>query len=199
MAVQDATNIIWLDLEMTGLDEQVERILEVSVVVTTGHSLQILSKASVVLKTEASVLAKMGAWCINTHTKSKLVEDCQQPADIVLDRFGGITVVDSLQKAQDIILAAIEPYCPEGMCPLGGNSNSTDRMFMKKYMPRLYNYLHYRTIDVSTITEVVKRCNPKILENAPAKTNQHRAYPDIIESIEELKFYMKNMFLVERN
>lgn len=173
--------IIWIDLEMTGLNDQTDVILEIACVVTTG-TLEIIAQGpNIVINQPEYMLAQMDQWCIKTHTKSGLVNKVKSST---------VTV----QEAEQQILGFLRDHCQEGKSPLGGNSVWMDRLFLMRYMPRLARFLHYRTIDVSTIKEVAKVWYPHDTNLRFKKNNVHRALDDILESIEELKHYRQHFF-----
>lgn len=173
--------IIWIDLEMTGLNDQTDVILEIACVVTTGTLEVIAQGPNIVINQPDSLLQKMDKWCTKVHTKSGLIEKV---------RNSNVTV----EQAEQQVLGFLRDHCTEGTSPLGGNSVWMDRVFMMRYMPRLAKFLHYRTIDVSTIKELAKVWYPKSPGLKFKKNNVHRALDDIIESIEELKYYRHHFF-----
>lgn len=172
---------VWIDLEMTGLDIEKDVILEIASLVTDGDLNVIGRGPEIVLSQPEKKLQAMDKWCTRTHTKSGL---CSK-----------VKLSDtSVQEAEQQTLAFLREHCNEGKSPLAGNSVWMDRVFIMKYMPRLYNFLHYRTIDISTIKELAKAWYPKSEELKFKKKNAHRALEDIEESIEELKHYRKILF-----
>lgn len=176
---------VWIDLEMTGLDPEKDVILEIVSVVTDGQLNIIAQGPEIIISQPQTALDGMDKWCTNVHTKSGLC-DKVRASDT------------SIQEAEQQTLAFLRDHCTEGRAPLAGNSVWMDRVFIMKYMPRLYNFLHYRTIDISTIKELAKSWygvkNEKIQFK---KQNSHRALADILESIEELKFYRTLLFKSE--
>jgi oligoribonuclease len=172
---------IWIDLEMTGLNPDKDVILEIATIVTDGQLNIIAQGPEIVISQPEILLQGMDAWCTGVHTKSGLC-DKVRASDT------------SVQEAESQTLSFLRDHCNEGKSPLAGNSVWMDRVFIMKYMPRLYNFLHYRTIDVSTIKELCKAWYGQGDETKFKKQNAHRALDDIIESIEELKFYRKLMF-----
>ncbi len=175
-------NLIWIDLEMTGLDPELHKIIEIATIVTDSE-LNILAEGPVmaIYQTDEE-LAKMDEWCTNTHTKSGLVERVKASQ---LDEEAAICLT----------LAFLEQWVPSGVSPICGNSVSQDRRFLYKHMPRLEQFFHYRTIDVSTIKELARRWQPRILEGVQ-KTGTHLALDDIRESIAELKYYRNQVFKI---
>lgn len=174
-------NLVWIDLEMTGLDVDKDRIIEIACIVT-NKNLEIVERGpDVVIHESDELLASMDEWCIVNHEKSGLTK----------------AVRDSkvnLAEAEDLVLDFVKKYCPERTCPLAGSSVYMDRMFLNRYMPRLNQYLHYRVVDVSTVKELCKRWNGAIFSQCPTKKLVHRALDDIEESIQELKYYKGHMF-----
>lgn len=175
-------NLVWIDLEMTGLDPVNDKILEIATVVTDS-ALNIVAQGPVITVSQPhEVLEKMNEWCIKTFQKNGLYQ----------------RVIDSQiteMQAQEETLNFLRQYCLQGKSPLCGNSVWMDRFFILHHMPDLYTFLHYRTIDVSSIKEIVKRWYPKNPALGFKKQNAHRASDDILESINELKHY-KNCFFI---
>ena len=174
--------LVWIDLEMTGLDPQRHVIVEVAAIVTDA-SLNVIGEGIdlVVHATEAE-LAQMDDFVTKMHAYSGLDKEIRASTT-------------SIEEAEDAVLALLEAYCdPEHPAPLAGNSIATDRSFIRKYMPRLDKALHYRMIDVSTIKELARRWFPRAYYNQPEKGMAHRALQDIIESIRELDFYRRSVF-----
>ncbi len=179
MTQKNQNNLVWLDMEMTGLDPNNNVILEVAVVITDSE-LNVLEQTPsfAIIQPEAE-LAKMDKWNVGTHTKSGL-----------LDRIKSAGI--ELEIAELEILKLIKKYVPKAISPLCGNTIHQDRKFIVRYMPKLDEYLHYRNIDVSTIKELCKRWYPNTY-NGFQKHNKHEALADILESIEELKYYRKHI------
>jgi oligoribonuclease len=172
---QDASRLIWIDMEMSGLSPERDRILEVALVVTDSE-LEVVAEAPVlVVHQPPEVLDGMDAWNKSTHGKSGLV-----------DRVRGsrLTEVD----VENEMLAWLAPLLPAGASPMCGNSICQDRRFLARYMPRLEAYFHYRNLDVSTLKELAKRWKPEIAAGFE-KRSKHEALADIYESIDELKYY----------
>ena len=173
-------NLVWIDLEMTGLDLEKERILEIASIVT-DDDLNILAEGPVLcVKQSQSLLDAMDEWNTQHHTESGL-----------LDRVRSEGV--SEETAEALTLEFVSGFVDQGKSPLCGNSIGQDRRFLRKYMPTLDDYFHYRSIDVSTIKELAARWRPDILEQVK-KVNNHRALDDIRESIEELRLYRRQFF-----
>ncbi|MBL4280691.1 oligoribonuclease [Vibrio fluvialis] len=173
-------NLIWIDLEMTGLDPETHKIIEIASIVTDSQ-LNILAEGPVLaVHQPESELQKMDDWCTNTHSNSGLVERVRQSS-----------VNEDDAVAQTI--AFLEQWVPAGKSPICGNSIGQDRRFLYKHMPRLEEYFHYRYIDVSTIKELTRRWKPEVLDGF-SKQGSHLALDDIRESIAELKFYRGTIF-----
>lgn len=179
MACSD-TNLIWLDLEMTGLEPETDVILEIASVITDSQ-LNILAKGPVfAIHQSDEVLNNMNPWCIEHHGQSGLTQRCRESA------------VD-LQQATIETIKFVEQYVPKGKSPMCGNSIGQDRRFINKYMPDFEDYFHYRNLDVSTVKELARRWKPEVLDKV-VKTGAHLALDDILESIEELKVYQQHFF-----
>jgi oligoribonuclease len=174
-------NFVWIDLEMTGLDPLGNTILEIATVITT-EDLEIVAEGPVIIINHPEeVLKKMDPWCTGMHTKTGLVQS------VLSSPF-------SLQDAETMTLEFLKQHCYEKKSPLCGNSVWLDRFFLKFYMPQVYDFLFYRTIDVSTIKELIKRWYPNDPQINFKKQNTHRALDDIYESINELKYYKRHFF-----
>ncbi len=181
MAVQDADqNLIWMDLEMTGLDPVADRILEIATLVTDSD-LNVIAEGPVfyIRQTEAQI-ASMDEWNTTHHTQSGLVD---------LVRREGV----SEREAEVATLEFLSQFTKPGKSPLSGNSIGQDRRFLVNYMPELEEYLHYRNLDVSTVKELAARWRPDVKESL-VKQNAHRAMDDIKESIAELRHYRDHFF-----
>lgn len=171
----DENNLIWIDLEMTGLDPEKEVIIEIATIVT-DKDLNILAEGPVLaINQTKSMMDGMDEWCTKTHGGSGLTQR-------VLD--SDISVAD----AEKATIEFLEKYVPKGKSPICGNSVGQDRRFLVKYMPALEDFFHYRTIDVSTIKELTRRWKPEVLAGFEKK-GVHLALDDIKESIEELQYY----------
>ncbi|RTL02165.1 MAG: oligoribonuclease [Proteobacteria bacterium] len=181
MTKKNHENLIWLDMEMTGLSPENNVILEVAVVITDSQLNVLAESPSYAIVQPQAELDKMDKWNVNTHTKSGL-----------LARIANEGV--ELDFAEKELLKLLKKYIAKGVSPLCGNTIHQDRKFIVRYMPQLEEYLHYRNIDVSTIKELAKRWYPNIAEGFK-KHNKHEALADIYESIEELKYYRQHMML----
>ncbi|MDN2480087.1 oligoribonuclease [Vibrio astriarenae] len=175
-------NLIWVDLEMTGLDPETHKIIEIASIVTDSE-LNILAEGPVLaIKQPQAELDKMDDWCTNTHTASGLVERVQT------------SDVDE-QEAIRQTIAFLEKWVPKGKSPICGNSIGQDRRFLYKHMPELEEYFHYRYLDVSTLKELTRRWKPEVLDGF-SKQGTHLALDDIRESIAELKYYRETIFKI---
>jgi oligoribonuclease len=175
---QDQNNLVWLDLEMTGLDPAKDRIIEMALVITDS-ALNELALAPVLVVHQADdQLDAMDSWNKNTHGKSGLIDKVKASAL-------------SEAQAEEQLLAFVTQYVPARTSPMCGNSICQDRRFLARYMPRLEAWFHYRNLDVSTLKELARRWKPELYK-ALAKQGKHEALADIRESIEELRYYREN-------
>lgn len=174
----DKNNLIWIDLEMTGLDPERDRIIEIATLVTDS-ALNILAEGPVlaIWQSEAQ-LQMMDAWNVRTHGASGLTERVRQSR---------IKEADAEQQT----LAFLQQWVPPGVSPICGNSVAQDRRFLFRYMPQLEAYFHYRYLDVSTLKELARRWKPEILAGF-SKRNTHQALDDIRESVAELAYYREH-------
>ena len=179
MTISDQ-NLIWIDLEMTGLDPETHKIIEIATVVTDPQ-LNVLAEGPVlaIYQPEAELL-KMDDWCTTTHTNSGLVERIRQS-----------TITEAQAVAQTV--AFLEQWVPKGVSPICGNSIGQDRRFLYKHMPVLEQYFHYRYLDVSTLKELTRRWKPELLDGF-SKQGSHLALDDIHDSIAELRYYREHIF-----
>lgn len=178
---QEHPHLVWIDCEMTGLSLESDALVEIAVLVTDSE-LNILGEGiDLVIHATDSQLASMNDFVRDMHTKSGLITEIS----------GGISVADGERQILDY-LSSVGVIA--GKSPLAGNSVSVDRNFIARDMPELAAYLHYRTIDVSTIKELSRRWYPKAYFSAPAKTGNHRALGDIQDSIAELAYYRGAVF-----
>lgn len=174
--------MVWMDLEMTGLDPSVDRIVEIATIITDDDLNIVAEGPDIVIHQSDDVLAKMAPIVVGMHTKSGLLDEIRA-STASLDEAGRATL--------QFIKAHIG--APKSV-PLCGNSIGTDRRFLAAYLPDIENYLHYRSIDVSSVKELVKRWYPDVDSGRPSKTGNHRALDDIRDSIRELAYYRANAF-----
>ncbi|XP_066462174.1 oligoribonuclease, mitochondrial [Eleutherodactylus coqui] len=173
--------MVWVDLEMTGLDIQKDQIIEMACLITDSD-LNILAEGpNLIIKQPDELLDSMSNWCKEHHGKSGLTQAVRDSKI-------------SLAQAEYEFLSFIRKHTAPGLCPLAGNSVHVDKVFLSKYMPQFMRHLHYRIIDVSTVKELCRRWYPVEYECAPKKAASHRALGDITESIKELQFYRQNVF-----
>ncbi|MEH6444039.1 MAG: oligoribonuclease [Oceanospirillaceae bacterium] len=176
MSLKD--NLIWLDLEMTGLNPQTDQVIEIATIMTDAHLNIIAEGPSIVIHQSDEVLENMNPWCIEQHGRSGLTQRVRES-------------VISLSEAEQLTLDFVSKYVENGASPLCGNSISQDRRFMYRYMPKLEAFCSYRHIDVSSFKEVVKRWQPELLAGFK-KQGSHLALDDVRESIAELKYYKEH-------
>ncbi|MFC0180716.1 oligoribonuclease [Thorsellia kenyensis] len=178
----DNQNLIWIDLEMTGLNPNQDRIIEIATIVT-DKMLNVLAVGPVIaIHQPPEILALMDEWNQKTHGTSGLIKRVQESQI-------------SEAEAELETLKFLKQWVPENCSPICGNSIAQDRRFLFNYMPTLEEYFHYRYLDVSTLKELVNRWQPDILKNFTKKAT-HKALDDILESIEELKFYRTNVMKI---
>ena len=176
---QEGLDLIWIDLEMTGLNPKTDRIIEIATIVT-DKELNILAEGPVIaIHQSDAVLSRMDEWNVKQHNGSGLVERVR--ASHYDER-----------KAEEQTIDFLKKYIPAGVSPMCGNSICQDRRFLAEYMPELEQYFHYRQIDVSTLKELARRWRPEILDGLQ-KNSQHRALDDIQDSISELRYYREKI------
>lgn len=171
----NANNLVWLDMEMTGLDPERDRIIELAIVVTNTELELVAESPSWAVHQSEEALAAMDEWNQKTHGRSGLIE-----------RVRASTLDEAAVEAE--ALAFVQKYASQGHSPMCGNSIGQDRRFMVRYMPGLETFFHYRNLDVSTLKELCKRWRPEIYKGFKKKS-RHTALADIHESIDELKYY----------
>ena len=172
--------IVWIDCEMTGLNPQKERIIEIAVIVTGPHLEPRIEGPVLVIHQSDELLGQMDAWNKGTHGRSGLI-----------DKVKASTLTE--EQAQEQILQFLKRYIPKGKVPLCGNSIGQDRRFLALYMPKLEAYFHYRNVDVSTLKELSKRWKPAAYSSFK-KAQKHTALADVYESIDELAHYRAQLF-----
>jgi oligoribonuclease len=182
IVIEISENLVWIDCEMTGLNPELDCLVEVAVVITNSE-LEILDSGfDVVIKPRPESWANMNDFVRNMHTESGLINDVEAGLE--------------LREAEQQILEYIKRFVPNAKeAPLAGNTIGTDRMFLNKYMPELDQHLHYRNIDVSSIKELTRRWYPRVYFQLPKKEGGHRALADILESIQELRYYRQTVMV----
>lgn len=176
--IKSDKNLVWLDCEMTGLEPETDRLLEIAVIVTDPHLDQRIEGPVFVIHQSDAQLDKMDAWNKGTHGKSGLI-----------DKVKASTVTEA--EAEAALIAFLAQYVPSGASPMCGNTIGQDRRFLVKYMPKLEAFFHYRNLDVSTLKELAKRWKPGVAESFK-KQQKHTALADVNESIEELAHYREH-------
>ncbi|PUE31580.1 oligoribonuclease [Limnohabitans sp. Jir72] len=171
-------NLVWIDCEMTGLDPEKERLLEIAVIVTGPHLTPRIEGPVLVIHQSDELLNKMDAWNKGTHGKSGLIDKVKASATSETD-------------AEEQILAFLKKYLPKSASPLCGNTISQDRRFLVKFMPKLEAFFHYRNLDVSTLKELSRRWKPEVYSSFN-KQQKHTALADVHESIDELAHYREH-------
>jgi len=178
--VQSDTNLIWLDMEMTGLDPDRDAIIEMATLITDARLDVLAEGPNIAVWQSDSVLESMDAWCRKTHGESGLVARV---------RGEGIPLAEAERRTMDFVRA----WVPQKKSPLCGNSIAHDRRFVRRYLPQLEAWLHYRNLDVSTVKELVNRWYPESFR-PPKKKGAHLALDDIRESLDELRWYRDHVF-----
>jgi oligoribonuclease len=180
--IEISENLVWIDCEMTGLNPEADCLVEVAVVITNSE-LELLDEGlDVVIKPRPESWSNMSDFVRNMHTESGLINEVEN----------GL----SLEDAEQVILDYVKKFVPNAKeAPLAGNTIGTDRMFLNKYMPQLDQHLHYRNIDVSSIKELTRRWYPRVYFQLPKKDGGHRALADILESIQELRYYRQTVMV----
>jgi oligoribonuclease len=180
--IEISENLVWIDCEMTGLNPETDCLVEVAVVITNSD-LELLDEGlDVVIKPRPESWNNMSEFVRNMHTESGLINEVEN----------GL----SLEVAEQVILDYVKRFVPNAKeAPLAGNTIGTDRMFLNKYMPQLDQHLHYRNIDVSSIKELTRRWYPRVYFQLPKKDGGHRALADILESIQELRYYRQTVMV----
>jgi len=176
---QDPTNLIWIDMEMSGLDSDIEKVLEVAIVVTDSQLKTVAEGPVLVIHQPDAVLDRMDEWNKGTHTKSGLV-----------DRVKASKLTE--RDVEERLVAFLSQHVPAKTSPMCGNSVHQDRRFMQRHLPALEAYFLYRNLDVSTLKELARRWKPEIMSGL-VKQGKHEALADIYESIEELKYYREHL------
>lgn len=180
---QDQNNLAWLDMEMTGLNPESDRVIEMAIVITDS-ALNTVAEAPVLVVHQAdAILDAMDDWNKNTHARSGLIEKVKAS-----------TLAEA--EAERLMLDFLKQHIPSGVSPMCGNSICQDRRFLARWMPKLEEWFHYRNLDVSTLKELVRRWRPDLARGLN-KQGKHEALADIYESIDELKFYRDNFLKLQ--
>ncbi|WP_153099727.1 oligoribonuclease [Paraburkholderia hayleyella] len=179
--VRSEMNLVWLDMEMTGLDPDHDRIIEIAVVVTNSALDRLVEGPVLAIHQSAETLARMDQWNQNTHGRSGLIARVQASM---------VSEADAIECIREFL----GEYVPPGKSPMCGNSICQDRRFMARWMPELERFFHYRNLDVSTLKELCRRWQPGIYKGFQ-KRAMHTALADIHESIDELKYYREHFLL----
>lgn len=180
---QDPNHLIWLDMEMTGLEPERDRIIEIAVIITDSQLNEVAVAPVITVHQPDSVLDAMDDWNKNTHGKSGLI-----------DRVKASTVSEA--DAEAGMLAFLQEWVPQRASPMCGNSIGQDRRFLARYMPTLEAWFHYRNLDVSTLKELARRWKPEVAKGV-VKQGRHEALADIQESIAELRYYRDNFLRLD--
>ncbi len=175
---QDASRLIWIDMEMTGLDPVTDKIIEVAIVITDNDLNTVVESPVLVVHQDDATLAGMDAWNQSTHARTGLI-----------DKVKASTLDEA--SVESTMLAFLKEHVPSRVSPMCGNSICQDRRFLARWMPGLEDYFHYRNLDVSTLKELARRWKPDIARGI-SKRGAHTAQADIYESIDELKYYREH-------
>ncbi|RBW48372.1 oligoribonuclease [Marinobacter sp. F3R11] len=173
-------HLVWIDLEMTGLDPEKERIIEMATIITDSELNLVAEGPVIAVHQPDSLLDSMDEWCTRTHGESGLTRRVRESKI-------------SEAEAEQQTLAFLKEYMEPGESPLCGNSIGQDRRFLVKYMPQLEDFFHYRNLDVSTVKELARRWRPDVLKGVK-KQGSHQALDDIRDSINELRYYREHFF-----
>ncbi|KAK9838571.1 hypothetical protein WJX81_007867 [Elliptochloris bilobata] len=176
-----ANPLVWLDLEMTGLDLDSDTVIEVACIITDGELEHVIEGPDVAIHHDEAVLSTMNEWSTTQHGASGLTQRCRES-----------TI--SMRDAEDQVLAFVGAHTEAGAAQLAGNSVHVDAAFLRRWMPRLSAHLHYRIVDVSTVMELCRRWYPRAYRRAPRKKALHTAKSDIYESLDQLRFYRQAIF-----
>lgn len=179
---QDQNNLIWIDMEMTGLQPDSDRIIEIALLVTASDLSPVAEGPVLVVHQPDEVLDAMDAWNKGTHARSGLIDKVKA------------STMDEAQ-AERAALEFLAEHVPANASPMCGSSICQDRRFLARWMPRLEAHFHYRNLDVSTLKELAKRWKPEVMKGF-AKQSKHEALADILESLEELKYYRRTIMSV---
>ena len=179
---QDQNNLIWLDMEMTGLNPDTDRVIELAIVITDSKLVTVVEAPVLVVHQSDAVLETMDSWNKGTHARSGLIDKVK--ASMLEEADAERSMLDFLAQ-----------YVPTRTSPMCGNSICQDRRFLARWMPKLEAYFHYRNLDVSTLKDLVRRWKPELTRGV-VKNGKHEALADIYESIEELRYYRKSVMTI---
>ena len=174
----DPNNLVWIDMEMSGLNPDTDRVLELAIVVTDTNLNTVAEAPVLVVHQDDAVIDAMDTWNKSTHAKSGLI-----------DRVRASPLTEA--EAENLLVEFLQQYVPPGVSPMCGNSVHQDRRFMVRHLPKLEAFFHYRNLDVSTLKELAKRWRPELAAGL-TKHGKHEALADIYESIDELKYYREH-------
>jgi len=174
--------LVWIDCEMTGLNPEVDALIEIAVVITDSELNAVDEGIDIVVKPTPASVEQMNDFVRNMHTESGLITELDNGLELL--------------EAQSLVLEYIQRFIPNAKeAPLAGNTIGTDRIFISKYLPKVDEHLHYRSIDVSSIKELSRRWYPRVYFQMPKKDGGHRALADILDSIRELRYYRETVFV----
>ncbi|NDH65436.1 MAG: oligoribonuclease [Microbacteriaceae bacterium] len=174
--------LVWIDCEMTGLNPEVDALIEIAVVITDSELNPVDEGIDIVVKPTPASVEQMNDFVRNMHTESGLITELDNGLELL--------------EAQSLVLEYIQRFIPNAKeAPLAGNTIGTDRIFISKYLPKVDEHLHYRSIDVSSIKELSRRWYPRVYFQMPKKDGGHRALADILDSIRELRYYRETVFV----
>jgi oligoribonuclease len=174
--------LVWIDCEMTGLNPEVDALIEIAVVITDSELNPVDEGIDIVVKPTPGSVEQMNDFVRNMHTESGLINELDNGLELL--------------EAQSLVLEYIQRFIPNAKeAPLAGNTIGTDRIFISKYLPKVDEHLHYRSIDVSSIKELSRRWYPRVYFQMPKKDGGHRALADILDSIRELRYYRETVFV----
>eukprot|EP01025_Chloroclados_australasicus_P008915 TRINITY_DN1330_c1_g1_i6.p2 TRINITY_DN1330_c1_g1~~TRINITY_DN1330_c1_g1_i6.p2 ORF type:complete len:269 (-),score=36.27 TRINITY_DN1330_c1_g1_i6:255-1061(-) len=173
--------LVWIDLEMTGLDLEKDTVLEIACLITDGQLKTVIEGPNLVVRHDKQVIDSMNLWCQQHHYTSGLVHKV-------------FSSTLSMEEVEEKVLQFLKHYIGPQQAQLAGNTVHVDKMFLNKCMPKIVEYLHYRIVDVSTLKELCRRWYPKEFQDMPKKRSAHLAMDDIVQSIKELKYYRQQIF-----
>lgn len=176
--------LVWCDLEMTGLDLEKDTIIEIACCVSSGDMKRLMMGPNIAINHTNEVLDNMNDWCLDQHAKSGLIERCRSSRT-------------SMREAEQTVLKFLRRHCLPQKAQMAGNSVHVDKAFIRRHMPELHEFLHFRIVDVSSVNELCKRWFPGKLQMLPHKVRAHTAMKDLLDSFNELRFYKSAIFGVQ--